>query len=162
MKLAPEQPHLNAENRASPEAVRAFVGALNGEPVLEPQPEPSPEAQSSDKLCVGYGTTLSWQDAQKSMSALIAHGRTPAQARKHSPRCERCIKALIGGHDGEAALAATMRGVRGPDAVKRKPRQPRAKVSKVTRGSVPVTLGGRMPPVSVLSRREWGLRALRK
>jgi hypothetical protein len=29
-------------------------------------------------------------------------------------------------------------------------------------GSVPVTLGGRLPPVSILSRREFGLRVLRK
>jgi hypothetical protein len=45
---------------------------------------------------------------------------------------------------------------------KRKPRQARAKVSAATRGVVPTTLGGRLPPVSVLARREFGLRCLRK
>jgi hypothetical protein len=29
-------------------------------------------------------------------------------------------------------------------------------------GSIPTTLGGKLPPVSVLSRREFGLRALRR
>jgi hypothetical protein len=46
----------------------------------------------------------------------------------------------------------------------RKPRVARAKIS-ATRpdGSIPVTLGGKLPPVSHLSsRREWGLRALRR
>jgi hypothetical protein len=44
----------------------------------------------------------------------------------------------------------------------RKPRQPRALVSSVKNGEVPVQLGGRPPPVSILSRREFGLRALRR
>jgi hypothetical protein len=44
----------------------------------------------------------------------------------------------------------------------RKVRQARAKVSAARKGSIPVTLGGRLPPVSVLSRREYGLRQLRK
>jgi hypothetical protein len=105
LKVAPEQGHLPAENRAS------------GEP--------------------------DWQAAHKARSALIANGMPqPGEL--------------------DAQLAATMRGVRGPDVGKRKPRVARAKVSKAPRGSVPVTLGGRMPPVSVLARREWGLRALRK
>jgi hypothetical protein len=45
----------------------------------------------------------------------------------------------------------------------RKPRVPRAKIS-ATRpdGSIPVTLGGKLPPVSVLARREFGLRQLRR
>jgi hypothetical protein len=47
-------------------------------------------------------------------------------------------------------------------APRRKPRQPRAKVSAATKGSIPVTLGGRLPPTSVLSRREYGLRALKR
>jgi hypothetical protein len=38
----------------------------------------------------------------------------------------------------------------------------RALVSTAAKGSVPVTLGGKMPPVSVLARREFGLRVLRK
>jgi hypothetical protein len=38
----------------------------------------------------------------------------------------------------------------------------RAKVSTAHKGSIPTTLGGRMPPVSVLARREFGLRVLRK
>ena len=45
----------------------------------------------------------------------------------------------------------------------RKPRQPRAKISQTKLdGSIPTTLGGKLPPVSVLSRREFGLRALRR
>ena len=60
----------------------------------------------------------------------------------------------------DAALDRAM--VAKPSGVKRK-RVPRAKVS-ATRpdGSIPVTLGGKLPPVSVLSRREFGLRALRR
>jgi hypothetical protein len=44
----------------------------------------------------------------------------------------------------------------------RKARQLRAMISTAAKGSVPTTLGGRMPPVSILSRREFGLRVLRK
>jgi hypothetical protein len=46
--------------------------------------------------------------------------------------------------------------------VPRKPRQPRALVSSVKNGEVPVQLGGRPPPVSILSRREFGMRAIRR
>jgi hypothetical protein len=50
-----------------------------------------------------------------------------------------------------------------PEAPKpRKPRVARAKVSAVSKGVIPTTLGGKLPPVSVLSRREFGLRALRR
>jgi hypothetical protein len=46
---------------------------------------------------------------------------------------------------------------------KRQPRMPRARISATKLdGSVPVTLGGKLPPVSVLARREFGLRALRR
>jgi hypothetical protein len=38
----------------------------------------------------------------------------------------------------------------------------RAKVSAAPKGSIPTTLGGKLPPVSVLARREFGLRALRR
>ncbi len=38
----------------------------------------------------------------------------------------------------------------------------RAMVSTAPKGSIPTTLGGRMPPTSILSRREYGLRQLRK
>jgi hypothetical protein len=45
----------------------------------------------------------------------------------------------------------------------RKPRVARAKISATKPdGTIPVTLGGKLPPVSVLSRREFGLRALRR
>jgi hypothetical protein len=46
--------------------------------------------------------------------------------------------------------------------VKRKPRVARAKVSAAPKGSVPVTLGGKLPPTSVLSRREYGIRVLKR
>jgi hypothetical protein len=45
----------------------------------------------------------------------------------------------------------------------RKPRQPRAKISHTKPdGSIPVTLGGKLPPKSVLARREFGLRQVRR
>jgi hypothetical protein len=37
-----------------------------------------------------------------------------------------------------------------------------AKVSTAAKGSIPTTLGGKLPPISVLSRRQFGLRVLRK
>jgi hypothetical protein len=44
-----------------------------------------------------------------------------------------------------------------------KPRQPRAMISEVRPdGSIPVTLGGKLPPRSVLARREYGMRVLKK
>jgi hypothetical protein len=47
--------------------------------------------------------------------------------------------------------------------IRRAPRVARARISATKPdGSIPVTLGGRLPPVSVLSRREFGLRQLRK
>jgi hypothetical protein len=49
-----------------------------------------------------------------------------------------------------------------PSAPPPQRRVARAMVSKPSKGSVPVTLGGKMPPVSILSRREFGLRVLRK
>jgi hypothetical protein len=49
-----------------------------------------------------------------------------------------------------------------PAPPKRAARVARAKVSAVKRGAIPVTLGGKLPPVSVLARREFGLRALRR
>ena len=36
------------------------------------------------------------------------------------------------------------------------------KVSTAAKGSIPTTLGGKLPPISILSRREFGLRVLRK
>jgi hypothetical protein len=50
----------------------------------------------------------------------------------------------------------------GPIAPRKPPRQARAKVSTARKGSVPTTLGGKMPPTSILSRREFGLRQCRK
>jgi hypothetical protein len=44
----------------------------------------------------------------------------------------------------------------------RKLRVARAKVSAASKGVIPTTLGGKLPPASVLSRREFGLRALRR
>jgi hypothetical protein len=64
-----------------------------------------------------------------------------------------------------AASAVVVNGGEGAEAeVKRarKPRQPRALVAQVRKGEVPVQLGGRPPPVSILSRREYGMRQLRK
>jgi hypothetical protein len=44
----------------------------------------------------------------------------------------------------------------------RKPRVARAKSATKPDGTIPTTLGGKLPPASVLARREFGLRALRK
>jgi hypothetical protein len=50
-----------------------------------------------------------------------------------------------------------------PPPPKRKPRVRRAKISATKPdGSIPTTLGGKLPPVSVLARRQFGLRALRR
>ena len=93
LKVAEEQPHIPAENRASPEAA--------GEPVPD------------------------WQAAHKARSALIANGEAPS--------------------------------------AKRRPRVARAKVSHTKPdGSIPTTLGGKLPPVSVLARREFGHRQVRR
>jgi hypothetical protein len=47
--------------------------------------------------------------------------------------------------------------------IKRAPRVARAKISATKPdGSIPVTLGGKLPPHSVLARREFGLRALKR
>jgi hypothetical protein len=44
-----------------------------------------------------------------------------------------------------------------------KRRQPRAKISATKPdGSIPVTLGGKLPPVSILARRGFGLRQIRR
>jgi hypothetical protein len=54
--------------------------------------------------------------------------------------------------------------VNGGEAPVAKPkRKPRARISQTKPdGTIPVTLGGKLPPVSVLARREFGLRCLRK
>jgi hypothetical protein len=45
----------------------------------------------------------------------------------------------------------------------RQPRQPRARISATKPdGTIPVTLGGKLPPVSVLARREFGLRQVKR
>jgi hypothetical protein len=50
----------------------------------------------------------------------------------------------------------------GPPPAPKQTRVARRKVSSAAKGSVPTTLGGKLPPVSILSRREFGLRVLRK
>jgi hypothetical protein len=60
-----------------------------------------------------------------------------------------------------AASAVIVNGGPEPPKPRRKPRVARAKVSAASKGSVPTTLGGKLPP-QILSRREWGLRALRR
>jgi hypothetical protein len=69
LKVSEDQPHLPAENRASPEAVREFVGALTGEPV---------EASTD------------WQERNKAQSAVIANGGGETPERKpRKPRQPR-------------------------------------------------------------------------
>ena len=50
----------------------------------------------------------------------------------------------------------------GPPPAPKQTRVARRKVSTAAKGSVPTTLGGKLPPVSILSRREFGLRVMRK
>jgi hypothetical protein len=108
LKVADEQPHL-PPNRASGEAVRAFVSEVIGGPVEAPP---------------------DWQERNRARSAQI-----------------------VNGSEAEAHEASK----------KRKPRQKRARISQTKPdGTIPVTLGGKLPPHSVLSRREFGLRQLRK
>jgi hypothetical protein len=73
---------------------------------------------------------------------------------------------LEGGSEAEQELSRGWKPV-SPDPWKevaepRTRRIPRAKVSAAAKGSVPVTLGDKLPPVSVLARREFGLRMLRR
>jgi hypothetical protein len=94
-----------------------------------------------------------------------------AAAQPHLPstppesRCERFEQA------SEAEQELVRNWKREPDpwahvamapAPRRKVRVARAKVSAAAKGSIPTTLGGRLPPVSVLSRREFGMRALKR
>jgi hypothetical protein len=75
--------------------------------------------------------------------------------------------------DDEAAAASVARDRASPGefvgalvaAETPKPRKPRIRrqtISSVAKGCVPVSLGGRALPVSVLARREYGMRVLRK
>jgi hypothetical protein len=87
----------------------------------------------------------------------IASGSAAPDAEKDLAEVMREDVPVIAKRD--AALGKAIKPVPAP---KRKPRVARAKVSAATRGVVPVTLGGKLPPVSVLARREFGLRALRR
>jgi hypothetical protein len=63
------------------------------------------------------------------------------------------------GHDG--ALVARLDD--GTVEVEAKPRQRRQRISHTRKdGSVPCTLGGALPARSILSRREFGMRALKR
>jgi hypothetical protein len=62
-----------------------------------------------------------------------------------------------------AANTAKMQNGEAPQPTgERRPRVARAMVSTAGGGTIPTTLGGKMPPVSILARREFGLRVLRK
>jgi hypothetical protein len=61
--------------------------------------------------------------------------------------------------DRSDGLAAPTRMPGVPDP---KRRRARAKVSTAKKGYVPTVLGGKLPPIGVLSRREYGLRQLRR
>jgi hypothetical protein len=62
----------------------------------------------------------------------------------------------------DEASESPIRAEPAPSPKPRKPRVARAKVSAASKGVIPTTLGGKLPPVSVLSRREFGLRALHR
>jgi hypothetical protein len=106
-------------------------------------------------------------------------GLRVAKDQPHIPVPEAPESRFEEGPPGEAGLLDVMREdapvIRERDAAldeaitakpvpapKRKPRVARAKVSAATKGVIPTTLGGKLPPVSVLSRREFGLRTLRR
>jgi hypothetical protein len=61
-----------------------------------------------------------------------------------------------------AASAAIVNGSEAEANPPRRKRQPRALVSAVKNGEVPVQLGGRPPGLSILNRREFGMRAIRR
>jgi hypothetical protein len=63
LRVADEQPHLPPPNRASPEAVREFVGALTDEPVPD------------------------WQERHRAASAVVANGgEAPAPSARRRSR----------------------------------------------------------------------------
>jgi hypothetical protein len=95
-------------------------------------------------------------DAPSPKSAAGAAPKEP-EAAPAAPKSERLLP------DGTRNTSPDRRdglvGFGGSGGVRR---TPRAKVSTPRGRSVPTTLGGRLPPVSILSRREFGLRVLRK
>jgi hypothetical protein len=95
--------------------------------------QPHVGATNSAESAAAVREPPDWQERNKARSALIANGVPPGQTAV-----------------GEAAKPP------------RKPRVAHAKVSAAAKGVIPTTLGGELPPVSVLSRREFGLRALRR
>jgi hypothetical protein len=98
--------------------------------------------------------------ATPTVEQLRGSGLKLAQEQPHVPSSwqerHRAASALVvaGTHAGEAAQAAV--------PPRRSRRQPRALVSAVRKGEVPVQLGGRPPPTSILARREFGMRAIRR
>ena len=128
-------------------------------------------------------TLLAWIAPKSLLDAIkreINEGPPPANSRSAAVRIKK-VQLRVADEQPHIAAdvglgEARLRDVMGKDAAvirerdrkldkvatPRKPRVARAKVS-ATRpdGSIPVTLGGKLPPRSVLSRRAYGLRALR-
>jgi hypothetical protein len=152
LKVARDQPHIPA-----PEVPESRFE--EGPPAPEGVEQPDIRITSGSAACIGCATPLNWQELQKSLSALIANGMPQAEAKKHLPRCSRCIQSLISSR-GQANGSISCSQVSAP---KRKPRVARAKISATKQDrTIPTTLGGNLPQISILSRREWGLRALRR
>jgi hypothetical protein len=88
-------------------------------------------------------------------------GKTLRISGESCPKRERVTKDGERNLDPNRSDGLAPPPMRMPDPERQRQRA-RAKVSTASKGSVPVSLGGRLPPVSVLSRREFGLRALRR
>jgi hypothetical protein len=72
-----------------------------------------------------------------------------------------CTESLAADHGAPAAPLPKLGRPKG--VLDKKPRQRGTMISETRPdGSIPVTLGGKLPPVSVLARREYGLRALKR
>lgn len=77
---------------------------------------------------------------------------------------EQAVRNTAAMQNGKAPQRYTADGERNldPDRSDGPPRVARALISTAAKGSIPTTLGGKLPPVSVLARREFGLRVLRR
>jgi hypothetical protein len=90
-------------------------------------------------------------------------GLKVAGEQPHIPKGSEAGLVAVMGMDAPVIAKRESRDDKAVAPRERKRREPRAKISATKPdGTIPVTLGGKLPPVSVLARREFGLRALRR
>jgi hypothetical protein len=112
--------------------------------------EEQPHISASQEVDVSQETPTSATVSQETVPQSITESRLADLMKADAPVIER--------RESDLDKAEMKR-----EPPPRKPRVARAKVSATKPdGSIPTTLGGKLPPVSVLSRREFGLRALRR